>query len=83
MKSEDLGKLSYSSSTKPVDFEKWATLMRLNLESRHSQLSAWWGIMYGRARLAYEDYLQLPPLARSDIRPSMGGFNAVNFTVER
>ena len=39
--------LTYGGTpSKPVDFENWATLTRLNLESRHSQLSAWWGVMY-------------------------------------
>ena len=83
LRPDDFDRLIYGASSKPVDFENWVTLTRLNLESRHSQLSAWWDVMYRNARIAYQNYLQLPPLARSEVRPSMEGFNSINMTVER
>ena len=83
LKPTDLDDLSYSSQSKAVDFERWAQLTRMNLESRHSQLVAWWDLTYHNAQVAYNGYLQLPPLRRSEIRPTSDGFDNTLFQVER
>ena len=57
--------------------------MRLNLESRHSQLVAWWDTMFHNAEVAYAAYLALPPLQRSDIRPTNDNITDVMMQVER
>ena len=41
IKSDDVDNLVYSTGSKPVDFEQWATMARPNLESRRSHISAW------------------------------------------
>ena len=58
-------------------------LTGLNLESRHSQLVEWWGTMYENAEAAYRAYLAMPPLQRSNIRPTNDRFTAVSHQVER
>ena len=83
LKGTDVEDLVYSTASKPVDFENWVTLTRMNLESKHSQLVIWWDSMYSSARNAYEQYLQLSPLQRSDIRPDLSGFNVTGHQVER
>ena len=83
LKPTDLGDLAYSSQPKAVDFERWAQLTRMNLESRHSQLVLWWDVMLSNAQAAYSTYLQLPPLRRSEVRPTMEGFTATTLQVER
>ena len=83
LKPQDLDDLAYSSQSQAVDVERWAQFTRMNLESRHSQLVAWWGLTFYNAQVAYNDYLQLPPLRRSEIRPNTDGFDAVMYQVER
>ena len=83
LKPEDLDALKYHAGAKPVDFEKWAQLTRLTLESRHSQLVDWWDTMYDNAQKAYQVYLALPPLQRSSIRPTNDRFTPVLHQVER
>ena len=41
LKPSGVAELKFGTN-KPVDFENWATLFRMNLESRHRQLVAWW-----------------------------------------
>ena len=83
LKATDFDDLQYKTSSKAVDFEKWVQLTRMNLESRHSQLVLWWGAMLSNAQAAYSTYLQLPPLRRSEVRPTMEGFTATTLQVER
>ena len=63
LKATDIEDLVYTTASKPVDFENWVTLTRMNLESKHSQLVIWWDTMFVTARNAYEQYLQLSPHA--------------------
>ena len=83
LKPDDLDVLKYHTGAKPVEFEKWIQLTRLNLESRHSQLVVWWDTMFDNAEAAYRAYLALPPLQRSNIRPTNDRFTSVSHQVER
>ena len=83
LKSSDVDDLVYTTSSKPVDFEHWVAITRMNLQSKHSALADWWDLMYANARRAYEHYLQLSPLHRSDIRPGLDGFDTIAMQVER
>ena len=82
-KTTDIDDLSYVSASKPVDFEHWVNIVRVTLESNHSTLVSWWGVMYANARHAYEQHLQLSPLQRSEIHPGLSGFNPVHMQIER
>ena len=84
LKGEDVPELKYSSGTsKPVDFENWVRKVRMNLDSRHSQLVSWWNAVYESARAAYALYLALSPLQRADIRPEQIGMTVTIHHVER
>ena len=83
LKSEDIDPLRYSTPSRAVGFERWVTILRLNLESRHSQLAAWWDATYAAARHAHACYLQLSPFARADVRPEVGNHTEVTMQVER
>ena len=56
LKPDDLDTLKYHAGAKPVDFEKWIQLTRLNMERRHSQLVEGWDTMYHNAEAAYAAY---------------------------
>ena len=79
----DLDNLEYSGSSKPVDFEHWIRMTRMNLESRHSLMAEWWDRMYAAAVHAHVSYLQLSPLQRSDIRPENNDYTAADHKIER
>ena len=80
----DLDELVYSgTSSKPVDFEHWVRMTRMNLESRHSLMAVWWDKMYASAVHAHISYLQLSPLHRSDIRPQNNDYEAADAKIER
>ena len=84
LKGEDVPELKYTSgSNKPVEFENWVRKVRMNLDSRHSQLVSWWNAVYESARAAYARYLALSPLQRADIRPEQIGMPVTIHHVER
>ena len=75
----DLDDLVYTgTSSKPVDFEHWIRMTRMNLESRHSLLAGWWDRMYASAVHAHVSHLQRSPLHRPDIRPQNDDFTAAD-----
>ena len=82
-KDGDMIKLEYTSGSKPVDFETWVKKVRMQLESRHSQIVSWWDVAYCNALATYERYLALSPLQRSAVRPEMRNYTVVHHQVER
>ena len=83
LKSDDIDPLKYTTANRAVDFERWVTVLRLNLESRHSQLAAWWDARYAAARHAHARYLQLSPFARADAHPNVGHHTEIAIQAER
>ena len=79
----DLDDLAYTGTSKPVDFEHWVRMTRVNLESRHSLMAEWWGRTYAAALQAHVIYLQLSPLERSDIRPRNDDYTVADQKIER
>ena len=75
--------LEYKSASKPVDFETWAKVTMMRLESRHSQLVSWWDAAYADALEAYARYLALSPLQRSSLRPELRHYTVAHHQVER
>ena len=71
-------KLTYGSGSKPIEFENWARKVRANLNSKHSMLVKWWGLVYSNARFAHDSYLSLSPLQRTSVQPATDSFDMVS-----
>ena len=72
-----------TTNNKAVDFHSWTFKVRLRLNSKHSQIGSWWNTTLSNATEAHQLYLNLSPLQRSGVKPSMNNFMQSYYIVER